>query len=126
MTSPSDPAPVVPQHMRAIARATEVRSQRAEMKRQLGNDRDPFRLMKGNDPAWEDIAAITKLRHVLLAVPGIGDVTADEIMEASGIGADSKIRLGQLSYEGRAQVAVLVAQALGRERELEVRDATVD
>lgn len=107
-----------PQHMRAVALATQRRVRRADMKRSVAAGRDPLPLVLGNDADWEDIARFTKVRDMLLAVPEIGDVTADEIMEQGGLQPDAKVRLGDLTWEGRALLANLLRIALGRDREV--------
>lgn len=100
------------QPLRGLAVANDIRPRRAEMKRQLANGRDPFRLIEGNDPAWEDVAKTTRVRYVIDAIPGIGRVTTTEIMHTLGLASDSPVKLRDLSYEGRMKLANLCRQAL--------------
>lgn len=100
--------------MRNIAKATEIRVRRSELRRQIEKaGRDPYAILLGNDPAWVEIADRTKVRYWLEAIPGVGPVTADEAMLSVGVARDSKIRLGELTYDARGQLVAVLRDALG-------------
>lgn len=100
--------------MRAIAKATRLRSQRAELRRLLTDRRcDAYAILLGNDPAWHEVADSTKLRYLLESIPGVGGVTADEALAQLGHKTDSGVRLGELTYDARGQLVAVLRDALG-------------
>lgn len=87
------------------ARATEVRSRRAALKKAIAN-RPALagELLEGRatDPAgWGPVAAEMPLEALVRAVPGVGPAAAREVLD----GVPSDARLYALTMERRRQIA---------------------
>lgn len=89
----------------ALARGTEVRSRRAELKRRVAAGRlDLERLLRGDAQEADETTALDiRVGELLRAIPGIGETTADAIVDATPCGLDA--RLGTLTLKRRLALA---------------------
>lgn len=88
----------VEERMRHLQRANEVRSWRAQLKRDLAEGRvNPSQLLAAN----EDRLASMKVVDLLVAVPGIGKVKARKWLGTTGCRAGDTIRVGRLTDRQR-------------------------
>lgn len=91
------------------ARATEVRSRRAELKRAMkANAAFAIRVLHGAEESWEPTAREVPLEALLLAVPGIGAHTADRILDSRGL--RPRHTLVALTDERRREIAAEAAR----------------
>jgi hypothetical protein len=98
--------------MKAVALATQVRVQQAEMKRLIADGTlAPYTVLAGHSDEWEPWARRARIRQVLLAVPGLGPATVQEVLDR--LGATTTTRLGALTWQGRKELADLVASLTG-------------
>lgn len=96
---------------RALRKAQEARSTRAELKRGIASsDVDVDRLLRGNSERWERVATEMRVRDLVLAVKGIGPTTADEILEELEL--ERETRLKTLTFARREALAALVRAAV--------------
>lgn len=79
------------QRAASLAKAAEVRQQRAELKNRLkrGDTTLPDVIAKGAD---DDVIGKTKVTALLQSVPGVGKVRAGQIMERLGIDPSRRVR----------------------------------
>ena len=93
---------------RALAqRGTQVRSQRAELRRAIQEgDVDGYQVLAGEHAAWEQIAQAMPTLGLMQALPGVGPVTAALVLEELHI--PDHVRLYGLTRERRRQVADLL------------------
>lgn len=102
------------QARRAYQRSARVRSARKELREGAKAGRvDVLRVLAGDDPNWETIAAGMKLEALLTAIPGVGPVTVDEAL--ADVGVSGAVRVGELSYLLRSRTAERLRLALDGE-----------
>ena len=80
--------------------------------------RNPYSLIEGDDRDWESIVQRMKISSFLLMVPGIGEVTRDELLDELDVRRSD--RFTALTYERRAALATLVRAVLEPGTELKV------
>lgn len=96
---------------RARKRADQARIARGALKRALkAGEVDPFDLLGGNAPQWEDTAKRMTILALLVALPGIGDVTAREALAEVGVETDTRVY--GLTYQLRRELATTLRAAL--------------
>ena len=98
------------QRNEALAKAAEVRRERAELKDQLKHGGDTLSEVLKRADAGDDVVGKMKVQAVLESLPGIGKVRAKQLMERleisetrrlSGLGArQRKALLAEFSDEG--------------------------
>lgn len=95
-----------------FAKGTEVRSRRAALKRGMKDGSiDSLAILTGDGPSeQQDTAAEMPLESLLLAIPGVGTTTADELLDARGIPPTA--RLWALTDERRRELADAVRKAV--------------
>lgn len=95
-----------------FAKGTEVRSRRAALKRGMKEGSiDWHGVLAGTvDDEHQKTAADMPLESLLLAVPGVGDTTAHDLLELRGIPASA--RLWALTDERRRELADAVRKAI--------------
>lgn len=109
--------------MRNLRKAQWVRSQRRELRDALKERRlDPVALVKGDGGEWETVLAEMPYEKLLLMVPGIGDLTAGDIIVEFGVAG--KVQLGALSYAQRGELARLLYIVLHGEAPIVAEAAT--
>ena len=69
----------------------------------------PEDALNGDFPEHENGISRTQIIKLLESIPGIGRMTAKEIIETEGVEFDAKV--GSLGWTTRAAIAVLVKQA---------------
>lgn len=90
-------------------KGTQVRSRRAALKRGIKDGSiDAVEIIAGSERVHQETAADLPLEALLLAIPGIGDTTAQELLD--GIPADA--RLWALTDERRLELADAVREAI--------------
>lgn len=86
------------QRQEALRRANEIRSWRAQLKRDLIHGRvDPVAVLAEND----DRLATMKVKDLLIAVPGIGRVKANKWLGPFGCRVGDTRRIGSLTTRQR-------------------------
>ena len=108
MVPPVDTATAVPertheQRMRALRRANEIRSARAQLKRDLKAGRISIHELLLNPPEY---VATAKVFDMLLAVPKYGRVKANKILQQCRISPSKTI--GGLSERQRSELVSLL------------------
>lgn len=97
------PARSLEQRQRALAKANQIRTQRARLKRELAAGRIELTRVLADPPPC---AASAKIRELLLVVPGIGPAKADRALTHCRIAAAKT--LAGLSYRQRAELGELL------------------
>ena len=87
------------QRMEALQRANEIRSRRAQLKRDLKGSRASIHQLLLDPPEWVETA---KVFDMLLAVPKYGRVKANKILQTCRISPSKTI--GGLSDRQRAEL----------------------
>ena len=87
------------QRMEALQRANEIRTRRAELKRNLRAGRESIHHLLLNPPDWVETA---KVFDMLLAVPKYGRVKVNKILQQCRISPSKTI--GGLSERQRAEL----------------------
>jgi hypothetical protein len=87
------------QRLRALRLANEIRSARAQLKKDLASGKIELAQILARPPEWVRTA---RVRDVLLALPKVGSVKAGRILADCGI-ADSKT-LGGLTERQRTEL----------------------
>jgi hypothetical protein len=90
------------QRQRALAKANQVRRQRAQLKRELAGAQIALSQILADPPSC---AANAKIRELLLVLPGIGPVKADRALTHCRIAAARTV--GGLSDRQRAELGEL-------------------
>jgi S13-like H2TH domain len=99
------PAPSPQQRQSALAKANQVRSARAQLKRELAAGQTALTQVLADPPPY---AASAKIRELLLAVPGIGPAKADRALThcriataktLAGLTNRQRTELGELLHE---------------------------
>jgi hypothetical protein len=84
--------------------ADRAKREKAEMRRALkAGEIDPVRLIAGELVEWEPRVRKLRLRHLLLAIPGIGKASAFRILAI--FEASSELRLQDFTYDRRRELA---------------------
>jgi hypothetical protein len=91
------------QRLAALARANEIRSQRAQLKRDLKAGRISIQQLLGEPPTYLETA---KVSDMLLAVPKYGRVKVNKILHNCRISPSKTI--GGLSERQRAELVTLL------------------
>jgi len=91
------------QRLAALARANEIRSQRAQLKRDLKGGRISIQQLLGKPPSYLETA---KVSDMLLAVPKYGRVKVNKILHTCRISPSKTI--GGLSERQRAELVTLL------------------
>ncbi|MGD0196430.1 MAG: integration host factor, actinobacterial type [Solirubrobacteraceae bacterium] len=92
------------QRLDALARANEIRSQRAQLKRDLKAGRVSIQQLLAKPPTYLETA---KVSDMLLAVPKYGRVKVNKILHACRISPSKTI--GGLSERQRAELVLLLS-----------------
>ncbi len=104
---------------RNLEKANDRRRQAKEMREQLrSRELNPYGLLAGDDADWEPVVQRLKISSVLLMIPGIGEVTRDELLDELDVRRSD--RFTALTYERRAALANLVRAVLEPGTELKV------
>ncbi len=102
--------PLSDSKMRAMTKATRTRVLRAELKRQMRAGETLFvDVMAGHDE-WEPWVRNMRIDTLLMAVPGVGEVTKNDVLEALKL--EGRVVLQAMTFERRGEIARLVAYAL--------------
>jgi hypothetical protein len=101
--TPRAPARSPEQRLRALAKANQVRSARAHLKRELAHGNVQLTQVLADPPPC---AASAKVRELLLAVPGIGPAKADRALAHCRIAATKT--LAGLTHRQRTELGELV------------------
>jgi guanylate kinase len=101
--SPKTPARSLEQRLHALARANQVRYQRAQLKRELAAGARQLAPLLANPPAYAQTATV---RDLMLAVPGIGPARANRALVRCRI-AEGKTIAG-LSSRQRGELIELL------------------
>lgn len=102
------------QARRAYQRSAQVRSARRALKDAAKAETvDVLAVLAGDDSTWETVAAGMKLEALLMAIPGVGPVTCDEVLE--DVGVSGVVRVGELTFALRARTAERLRLALDGE-----------
>ncbi len=84
--------------------ADRAKREKAEMRRCLeAGEIDPFLLIAGELVEWEPRVRRMRLRHLLLAIPGIGKASAFRILAI--FEANPELRLEDFTYDRRRELA---------------------
>lgn len=111
MVDPGFDAYPVAARKRNLRRATAAKEKQREMRELLKAKKlDPFSLLAGDGGEWEPIVKRLKISRVLLLIPGIGEVTRDELLAELGVTSDVKFEA--LTYERRQALGALVNAVL--------------
>jgi guanylate kinase len=96
----------------SLARATQVRSARAALRRRMAEDaEEALRIIRGKgSPEDERIAATLPAGRLLEAVPGIGPSAAASIL--AGLGIPAHVLAAGMMLDRRAQLAERAAEAI--------------
>jgi hypothetical protein len=98
------------QRQRALKQARRVKGdQRVFLGGLRRREIAPLRLLRGDDHDHEQVAGGTRIDTLLRAIPGIGTVSAMNVLIATGVPA---VKLRELSHAQREDIAKAVA-ALG-------------
>src|SRR3954464_838128 len=97
--TPAAPAPSPVQRMEALQRANEIRTKRAQLKRDLKAGRASIHLLLMEPP---DFIETAKVFDMLLAVPAYGRVKVDKVLRSCRISASKTV--GGLSERQRAEL----------------------
>ncbi|HEY3434057.1 MAG TPA: hypothetical protein VGK41_00250 [Solirubrobacterales bacterium] len=104
---------------RNLEKGNAVRRQNKKLRELVrAGELDPYGLLAGDNSEWEPVVQRSKVSSVLLMIPGIGEVTRDELIEELSIQRSD--RFNALSYERRAALAQLVRTVLEPGTELKV------
>ncbi len=91
------------QRMDALQRANEIRTRRAQLKRDLKAGRQSIYTLLSDPPEWTETA---KVVDMLLAVPKYGRVKANKILTVCRISPSKTI--GGLSQRQRAELVAML------------------
>ena len=91
------------QRMEALQRANEIRTRRAQLKRDLKGGRSSIHQLLLEPPEWVETA---KVFDMLLAVPKYGRVKANKILQQCRISPSKTI--GGLSERQRAELVAML------------------
>src|ERR671936_2209018 len=91
------------QRMEALQRANEIRTRRAQLKRDLKSGRASIHRLLLDPPEWVETA---KVFDMLLAVPKYGRVKANKILQQCRISPSKTI--GGLSERQRAELVAML------------------
>lgn len=92
------------QPLQALAYGNQVRAARKVLKQKIREGEvDGFDLLRGNVREWERVAEEMRIDQLILALPGVGEVTRDEALDVFKL--RPSWRLAGLSYALRAQLA---------------------
>jgi len=91
------------QRMEALQRANEIRTSRAQLKRDLKSGRASIHRLLLDPPAWVETA---KVFDMLLAVPKYGRVKANKILQQCRISPSKTI--GGLSERQRTELVAML------------------
>lgn len=97
------------QRMDALRRANDIRSRRAEVKRDVKRDRDPRPLVDQLRAPHEDFETM-KVFDALLAMPKIGRVKANKFLQVARVSPSKTI--GGLSYRQRSELMALLGERM--------------
>lgn len=101
------------QQLAALEKSKRVRARRKQVRALARSGQlDPIALIAGNLDEWEDDVAGWRIEQLLDVVPGVGAVTKQEVFYVFAVSPRTKVRA--LTYERRAKLAKLLADALGR------------
>jgi hypothetical protein len=96
---------------RARQLAAYRRVRRAELRRQIkAGEIDVYRVISGGADEFEDVVSVTKLETLLKMLPGVGEETLEQLIDA--IRLRRYTRMNALTYERRAQIAEVVKGVL--------------
>lgn len=99
------------QKRRGLVKANVVRQERAALRAGLESGGvDPWALLRGNDHDWEPVVVNIGLEVLLKQIPGVGPVTAEEALLELGL--NRRLTLAVMSFQRRAELALLVRQAV--------------
>lgn len=109
-------AKLAEQRRRAAKKGTEVRSRRAALKAEIASgDADLAELLRGTVTPGDDVAVEREILaeeirvgELVRAVPGIGPMTASDLLEAVSI--DGSRPLCEVSTEKRAALAAALTE----------------
>lgn len=100
------------QREEALALANAVRIRRANMKRAIRKGLiDPIRLLNGQEPQWNEALDSTTVEQFLMAIPKIGRITVDEILDEFGV--SGTLKLGYVSTPRRRELAYMIKMVQG-------------
>ncbi len=99
----STPERSINQRLDALARANVIRSQRAQLKRDLKAGRHSIELLLSNPPEYVETA---KVSDILLAVPKYGRVKVNKILQHCRISPSKTI--GGLSERQRSELVSML------------------
>ena len=91
------------QRMEALSKANEIRTRRAQLKRDLKSGRSSIHQLLLDPPAWVETA---KVFDMLVAVPKYGRVKANKILQQCRISPSKTI--GGLSQRQRSELVQLL------------------
>lgn len=104
---PLDPEQPRRQQRRMIA----IRSERAKIKKAIRDgELDPWALLEGNDNTHEGWIITMKIHDLLRAVPGIGEVTAYDIL--TELSLPPNMRFVGVSMELRKEMSAMAQEVL--------------
>ncbi len=99
------------QRMEALQRANQIRTRRAQLKRELRAGRLSVERLLAEPPEYLETA---KVVDVLLAVPKVGRVKANKVLQQCRISPSKTV--GGLSERQRAELVALLRERAGRGR----------
>lgn len=103
--------PGATQPLRALQRSKEVRAARKVLRQKIKDGEvDGLAVLRGASREWENVAVDMRVDAVLLAVPGVGEITTDEMLELFKL--RGQMRLSGLTYALREQMAEVLNGAL--------------
>jgi hypothetical protein len=92
------------------AKANEMRRAMRDIGVALkAGDLDPWVVIAGNSDV-EQVARRMTLRHLLLRIPGIGEITLEETCQELGLSASTRLQM--LTFEKREALADFLRDAL--------------
>lgn len=86
------PSLTTEQRMEALERAKEVRAERARLRGQLARGYYTLADVFEKSDAGDNVASRTPIRSVLVALPGIGQLRADQILRECEISQNRRVR----------------------------------
>src|SRR5437588_12768309 len=92
------------QRMDALQRANDIRSRRAQLKRDLKAGRQPIHELLLQPPEYLETA---KVFDLLLAVPKYGRVKVNKILTQCRISPSKTIEIGRASCRERVEISVV-------------------
>jgi hypothetical protein len=92
---------------RGLALGNEVRSARATLKQAIRkNPAIALDVVRGRLAKWEETARNMTIEALLMAVPGVGPATVDELLDARGIPPGARVYA--LTDERREEIATAI------------------